>query len=379
MFDRRLSCALVVVASLAGAVAVVAAAPLETSVEKARAMLVREDLGDGIFVFRAPSDLDYWTSTNSTVVVNDEDVVVFDSSTRAVTARAVIAEIRKLTPKPVRVLVNSHWHQDHWSGNDEYAKAFPGLRIIASAETRAYMSRMGARFFIDELEQFGIAERRAALAEAIKTGKLADGSPLTPEIRARKEASLAMAEQFAEEVTALPRVLPNETYRDEMEFRSGRREFRLMSVTGDATGSTVLYLPASRVLAAGDVLVSPEDGNGPPPWTTNSYSVTPWLESLRRLDALDVAAIVPGQGPAMHDKAYLRRTISLFAAIIDQVHASLEHGAVKLAQVKQAIDVDRIGREYSSGAPMAEYFHDVVGMFAKKAMQEALDGAADIK
>jgi len=368
----------VVVASLAGAVAVVAAAPLETSVEKARAMLVREDLGDGIFVFRAPSDLDYWTSTNSTVVVNDEDVVVFDSSTRAVTARAVIAEIRKLTPKPVRVLVNSHWHQDHWSGNDEYAKAFPGLRIIASAETRAYMSRMGPRFFIDELEQFGIAERRAALAEAIKSGKLADGSPLTPEIRARKEASLAMAEQFAAEVTALPRVLPNETYRDEMAFRSGRREFRLMSVTGDATGSTVLYLPASRVLAAGDVLVSPEDGNGPPPWTTNSYSVTPWLESLRRLDALDVAAIVPGQGPVMRDRAYLRRTISLFAAIIDQVHAALEHGAVKLSQVKQAIDVDKIGLAYSPGAPLNDDFRAVVGAFAKKAMQEALDGAANV-
>jgi len=366
-------------ASLAAGVAAAAPAPLETSVEKARAMLVREDLGEGVFVFRAPSDLDYWTSTNSTVVVNDEDVVVFDSSTRAVTARAVIAEIRKLTPKPVRVLINSHWHQDHWSGNDEYAKAFPGLRIIASAETRAYMSRMGPRFFVDELDEFGIAERRAALAEAIKTGKLADGSPLTAEIRARKEAGLAISAQFAAEVEALPRILPNETYRDEMAFWSGRREFRLMSVTGDATGSTVLYLPASRILVTGDVLVSPEDGNGPPPWTTNSYSVTPWLESLRRLDALDVAAIVPGQGPAMHDKAYLRRTISLFAAIIDQVHASLEHGAVKLAQVKQAIDVDRIGREYSSGAPMAEYFHDVVGMFAKKAMQEALDGAADIK
>jgi glyoxylase-like metal-dependent hydrolase (beta-lactamase superfamily II) len=101
-------------------------------------MLIREDLGDGVYVFRAPSDLDYWTSSNSVVVVNDDDVVVFDSPTRAITARAVIEEIRGLTPKPVRVLINSRWHQDHWSGNDEYAKAFPGLRIVASGETRAY-------------------------------------------------------------------------------------------------------------------------------------------------------------------------------------------------------------------------------------------------
>ena len=277
-------------------------------------MLIKEDLGDGIFVFRAPSDLEYWTATNSVVIVNDDDVTVFDSPTRAVTARAVIAEIRKLTSKPVRVLINSHWHQDHWSGNDEYVKAFPGLRIIATEQTRAYMSRMGPRFFVNEAEGFGLAQSRKDLATAIATGKLADGSPLTPEIRARKEAAIAQADQFEAEIEALPRVLPNVVYRDEMIFWSGRREFRLMSLTGDATASTVLYLPASKVLATGDVLVSPEDGNGPPPWTTNSYAVTPWLESLRRMEALDVKVDRSGPGagdarqglPATDDRA-LRR------------------------------------------------------------------------
>ena len=352
--------------------------PLETTVEGARAMLIREDLGDGVHVFRAPSDLDYWTGTNSTVIVDDEGVTVFDSGTRAVTARAVIAEIRALTMKPVRVLINSHWHQDHWSGNDEYAKAFPGLRIIASAETRAFMSRMGSAFFVNEMEGFGMAGRRAELAKAIKTGRLPDGSKLTPAIRARKEASLAMADQFEAEIRALPRVLPNETYREEMTLWSGRRELRLMSLTGDATGSTVLYLPGSRVLVTGDVLVSPEDGQGPPPWTTNSYSVTPWLESLRRLEGLDARAIVPGQGPVMRDKAYLHRTIALFAAVITQVQAGLERGLVTLKEVQAAVDVDRIGREYTPGGPLSEDFHPWVATFAKKAMQEALDGAADV-
>ena len=45
----------------------------------------------------------------------------------------VIAEIRKLTDKPVRTLINSHWHMDHWSGNDEYAEGIPGLRSSATA------------------------------------------------------------------------------------------------------------------------------------------------------------------------------------------------------------------------------------------------------
>jgi hypothetical protein len=45
-------------------------------------------------------------------------------------------------------------------------------------------------------------------------------------VRARKEASIAMAAQFTAEILALPRVLPNLVYRDEMTFWSGPREFR---------------------------------------------------------------------------------------------------------------------------------------------------------
>ena len=64
--------------------------------------LTKEMLADGIYLFRAPSALDLWTATNVVVIVNDQDVTVFDSNTRPRTARMVIAEIRKITPKPVR-------------------------------------------------------------------------------------------------------------------------------------------------------------------------------------------------------------------------------------------------------------------------------------
>jgi cyclase len=366
---RSLSMAFVMAASVAHA-----GPGLEVSLERARAMLVKEDLGDGVYVFRAPSDLEFWTSTNSVVVVCDEEVVVFDSPTRAITARAVIEEIRKLTPRPVRVLINSHWHQDHWSGNDEYVKAFPGLRIVASEETRAYMSRMAPGFFVGSLEQ-GLPQRREDLATAIRTGKTKDGSALTTEARERMEAGIATTEQFVAEVKALPRVLPNVAFESEMTFWSGQRELRLMSVTGDATGSTVLYLPGSKVLATGDVLVSPEDGQGPPPWTTNSYAITPWIESLGRLEALDTRVVVPGQGPAMRDETYLRRTIELFSAVKAQVHKALESGRFRLEDVQAAVDVDNIGREYNARAPLSEDFRPWVATLTRKAMQEALDGA----
>lgn len=338
-------------------------------------VLTREQLAEGVYLFRASSAHERWTGTNVVAVISDEDVTVFDSNTRPSTARAIIAEIRKLTGKPVRTLINSHWHMDHWSGNDEYTKAFPGLRIVATTETRDYMRRMGSRFFSEGLIA-GVARSRAALDSAIRTGKLGDGTPLTPAVRRQQEEEIRLNGAFAADVRDVPRVLPNLVYRDTLVLWSGRRELRLYSGTGDATGSTVLHLPAEKILVMGDVLVTQESEVGPPPWTTNSYAITPWLNTLRRLASLDVNVVVPGQGPAFRDKSYLNLTIDLFSSIIAQVHAALERGIVPLSEVQATIDVAEIGRRYTPGATApSPRFQALVAALTRKVHQEALDGA----
>ena len=329
--------------------------------------LAKEVLAEGIVLFRAPEALDLWTATNVVVLVGDEDVTVFDANTRPGTTRQVMAEIRKMTEKPVRTLINSHWHMDHWSGNAEYRKEFPGVRIVSTLATRDYLKRMSAAFFAASAEA-GAVRGREELEEAIRTGKL------TPEERQRREQDIANSTTLAKEVAAIPHVLPDVAFQGALSLWSGRREIQLLEVTGDATGSAVLYLPAEKILVTGDVLVSPEDGNGPPPWTTNSYAITPWRDSLRRLAALDVKLIVPGQGPAMHDKAYLERTIDLYTAILDQVHAALERGLFRLEDVQAAVKVDEIGKGYTPGQAPGEGFHRWVSTLTRKAYQESLDG-----
>src|SRR5215207_3078316 len=346
-----------------------AVTPADTSLSK-------EVLADGVYLFRAPSALDLWTATNVVVIVNDQDVTVFDSNTRQRTARMVIAEIRKITPKPVRTLINSHWHQDHWSGNDEYVKAFPGLQIVATTETRGYMTRMGSKFFADGLNA-QVVRARAALDTAMRTGKQRDGTPLTAEARRTQEKDIAETAAFAAEVAAIPRVFPTIAYSDSLNLWSGRREFRLVSVTGDATGSTVLYLPAEKILVMGDALVTQENGDGPPPWTTNSYAITPWRNSLRGLERLDATIVVPGQGPSFHDKAYLKLTADLFESIITQVHAALERGLVKLSEVEPVVNVDAIGRQYAPNAPQPDpRFRAIVSALVRKVHQESFDGVS---
>jgi glyoxylase-like metal-dependent hydrolase (beta-lactamase superfamily II) len=338
--------------------------------------ITKEMLAEGIYLFRAPSDLDKWTATNVVVIVNDDDVTVFDSNSRLSTARAIIAEIKKITPKPVRTLINSHWHLDHWSGNDAYVKAFPGVQIIATTETRDFMKRMPGKFYAFGLNN-SVTRGRASLDSAVRSGKKSDGTRLTAEDRRKQETDIAETADFAAEVASTPRILPTLAYRDSLVLWSGKREFRLISVTGDATGSTVLYLPAEKMLVMGDVLVDQEAGGGPRPWTTNSYAITPWLNSLRALEKLDATVVVPGQGPAFRDKAYLTLDADLLESILDQVHAATERGLTTLSEVQAAVNLDAIARRYTGRVAADDArFKAVTGGLIRKALQETYDGVA---
>jgi glyoxylase-like metal-dependent hydrolase (beta-lactamase superfamily II) len=312
-----------------------------TSIARAQDTIMKEELAPGIFLFRAPSSVDVWTASNTLVVVGTDEVTVFDNSARPSTSRRIIAEIRKLSPQPVRTVINSHWHMDHWMGNAEYARAFPGVRFVASAPTRFFMEHMPIEFFVNMV--------------AGDTSKA--GRALAAELRETKL------------------VLPTLTYSDSMTLWAGDRELRLYSMVGDATGSTVLFMPAERILAAGDVLVRDEDNRGGQPWTTNSDKISPWLTSLRRLAAFDARITVPGQGAALREQAYLNRTIEMYDSIITQVHRAMRGGAARLDQVVPQVDLKRIRTDFTGDDPaLNARFDRVTGRLIQRVFQEAHDG-----
>ena len=334
--------------------------------------LTRQTLAEGIYLFRAPSSLDVWTSSNAVVIVNERDVTVFDNSARATTSRLLIAEIGKITRLPVRTMINSHWHMDHWMGNDAFARAYPGLQIIATTETRDFMLAKPLQYFRNSA---GVARQRARLDSVIASGKLSDGTPLTAERRRQMETDLASSTLLDNDIAGSRAVLPNHVFSDSLVIWNGDREYRLLSMTGDATGSAVLYLPKEKMLITGDVLVRAEDGRGAQPWTTNSYKISPWLESLKHMERLDVNVIVPGQGPALFDKIYLRNTIALYESIIRQVRAASSRGQFRMSELLAAVDLKEIRTRFTADDPaLNARFDPMAAALIRKAYQEAHDG-----
>ena len=115
-------------------------------------------------------------------------VVDADGSRRV--ARNVIAEIKKLTPNPVRWLIYTHIHRDHRFGTQEFVKAFPGIEIVAHPIVRKVIEGDPGTFVAGRIER--LENNRAEAAKDIERFR-AEGN----------ETMAAYLERYREDVPAI--------------------------------------------------------------------------------------------------------------------------------------------------------------------------------
>src|SRR5262249_7579082 len=119
---------------------------------------------------------------NTTVIIGDRQVMVVDTGFLPSAAKEDIEQIRLWTKKPVRFVLNTHFHNDHNFGNRVYMDEFPALTIIAQVETKKEMDRFGPGSLMrEEKDSYGIMQ---TLQKILGTGKLPNGSPLSEQDRA---------------------------------------------------------------------------------------------------------------------------------------------------------------------------------------------------
>jgi len=322
------------------------------------------EIADGIYQFLSP-DVGAEVDGNSIAILTDKDVLVFDSNVLPATAGNALAEIRKITPKPVRYVVNSHWHPDHWDGNELYAREFPDVEIIATQETRRLMEHTVSVYIKTLRHQMGQADQDANAA--LKTGRNSDGSALSEKDRKDLEEQLRLGHNFISEYEAMHPVLPTLTFGDHLTLHHAGRELRILHFVGNTVGDSVLYLPKEKVLLTGDLLVFPV------PYCADSHP-TQWIESLKALARLDVATIVPGHGAAQHNKEYLRLVVDSLQSVVDQVHEALRKG-MTLEETRKFVNLDPIRLKFTHDDPdLNSSFQGNFAPIVRQAYDEATEG-----
>lgn len=264
-------------------------------------------LGDGIYEIRHPDAPDTFPQGNTTVVIGDNGVLVVDSCYLPSSAREDIAQIKQWTDKPVRWLINTHWHNDHVQGNNEYVKAFPGINIVGHHETQSqiagYVSRYPSRF----------PRIEATYRKYIEERKDGNGTALTDNDIADLKKALAGKDTVLVELKDNVIVPPNVSFDHDFNVDLGNRQVQVKHLgRGNTRGDVVVFLPKEKIVAAGDLLDSPV------PYLGGGYPVEE-IDTLKKLSALDPQIIVPGHGDVLRDKVLLTNVIEFLQTVTDEL------------------------------------------------------------
>jgi len=288
-------------------------------------------LADGVYAFIAPESKTPVVSGNSLVVIGDDGVLVVDSTNVPSLARRMIADIKRWTNKPVRVLVNTHWHFDHVMGNAAYQEAFPGVAIVATAGMRVIADTQVPGYFEQTIGP-STAATIDALRSMLRAGKKPNGAELSATDREFYELEIADYDAWVAELKQTHFVAPTITFDRTMDIRLGKRDVRILFLgPGNTTGDAVVYVPDAKVVATGDLLV------GPTPYATDSF-LREWIGTMDHLMALDATSIVPGHGPVEHDWEHARTTQKLLRTVVDQVDDAVRKG-LSLDDTRKQVNV----------------------------------------
>lgn len=281
---------------------------------------------------------------NLVVVVNKDDVLIVDTGTTPAAARAFVADIKLLTDKPVRYVVNTHWHYDHTDGNSIFG---PEVQIIA----HDYVRQAIEKFDVLHNEPFKSSTRNApqAMIDRFKKQVAAEKDPGR---RAALEKKLADTEaatrDFVRDIKQIRPTPPNVTYTDKLVLHRGGREIDLLFLgRGHTGGDTVVFLPKERIVATGDLMESRIAFMG-------SAFFDEWLKTLDALKRLDFAVDLPGHGAPFTDKKLITAFQSYLSDVLAQVAKLRAHGvpadeAAKrvdlTAHAKDFPDIEGVGAE----------------------------------
>jgi len=189
--------------------------------------------------------------SNNAFLITDDGVLVIDARQHPRRAEELLATIRKHTDKPIKWLINTHAHGDHYFGNSVFKRE--GATIISHVDTAGMMK---SHLPIEMKRRMGYFKQRNYDPGEVKL------------------------------------VMPDVTFDSRMTLVLGGRTVELIYLgPGQNPGDTLVYFPKERVMFTG----GPFSKNS---WANPSFtpSMSNWVSMLRKIAAMDVDKFLGGHG-----------------------------------------------------------------------------------
>lgn len=242
--------------------------------------------------------------SNAYFVVTKDGVIVFDALSTYKLGRELLETIKSLTDKPVKYLIVSHYHTDHFYG----AKAFKesGAIIVAHSWSYEYLS--------SEESQNMFKARRSILGEDL------NGTELVP---------------------------PDITTSSSLTIHMGGENFEVYHwCKAHTNGDIVMYIPSKKILFAGDLVFG-----GRVPFLGSGNSKT-WINCLDDIMRIKPEILLPGHGHYLRGKEEIQRQVMWTKRYIQDIRnvvKKLYEEGLDVEEVKKRANEEllRINPEYA--------------------------------
>lgn len=284
-----------------------------------------EKIADGVYYATGGS------GSNNVVVINDNDVLLVDDGTSPAAARAFVADVKMLTNKPIRYVVNTHFHYDHTDGNQIFG---PEVSIIGHEYVRTAITT----FDVLHREPFQTSQLTSVPAR-IESTKQQIAAEKDPAKKAALQKRLAADQRGWEDLKEIRPTPPNVTYETKLALYKGQREIDLLHLgRGHTAGDTVVFLPKEHIVCTGDLMESRISYMG------DAY-FDEWITTLEALKKLDFTVDLPGHGVPFTDKGLITAFQGYLTDLIKQGTALRKQG-VSADDAAKRMDLTSHNNEY---------------------------------
>ena len=243
------------------------------------------EIGRDLYAFTAEGD------PNSGIIIGDDGVIVIDAQATPAMAAQVVERVAKVTDKPIKYVVLSHYHAVRVLG----ASGYKAQEIIASDACRSMIAERGKEDWDSEFQRFPRLFRAAETIPGL--------------------------------------TWPTVTFKDKMTLWLGRRRVDLMFIgRAHTAGDIIAYVPDANVVFSGDIVE----------YKSACYCgdahFTDWPQTLDNLAAFRAEALVPGRGDALVGRQTVAEGLALTRDFLTDTYAPVQRAVARGASLKECFD-----------------------------------------
>jgi glyoxylase-like metal-dependent hydrolase (beta-lactamase superfamily II) len=259
---------------------------------------------------------------NAAIFETGGDLMIVDTHSKPSAVASLVAQVRReISDKPVRWIVNSHFHWDHTQGTPTYKRIAPHADVVSSDTTRKLIGENGATRLKESLAETekSIESYREKMAKAGTAGERAYWQRMTSEAR-----------EYLDEMRDYAPELPNVTFGTNLVIQAKEHDLHLaFRGRGHTAGDVVVYCPQKKVIATGDLLHSfaPYIGDGYP---------KEWPRTLRAVSKFAFDRVIGGHGAVQEGRQRLTNMANYIEELAAAAAAAKKKGQ-NLADLQSAL------------------------------------------